>query len=163
MERKTIFLVDDNIVNLNTGKNTLSALYKVATFGSGKILLKILEKNIPDLILLDVMMPEMDGYETLKAIKSNEKTAHIPVIFLTAKDDDDSEAEGFSLGAADYIAKPFSPPMLLKRIEMHLLLQTIAELAKESDTSTDSPEKRLTAIADALAEYNTQAANTGTF
>jgi putative two-component system response regulator len=73
---------------------------------------------------LDVEMPEMDGYETIKAIKSKKETEHIPVIFLTAKSDGESELEGLSLGAMDYITKPFSPPLLLKRIEVHLLVES---------------------------------------
>jgi len=122
MERRTIFLVDDDIINLNTGKNALSGTYRVVTISSGELLLQMLEKTIPDLILLDIEMPGMNGYETIRAIKGKEETAHIPVIFLTAKDDSDSEMEGLTLGAVDYISKPFSPSLLLKRIEIHLLL-----------------------------------------
>jgi len=122
--RKTVFLVDDDITNLTVGKNALTEHYKVFTLDSGERLLKMLEKNIPDLILLDVEMPDMDGYETIKIIKSSPETKHIPVIFLTGKNDDKSELEGLALGAVDYITKPFSPPCLLKRIEVHLLVET---------------------------------------
>jgi putative two-component system response regulator len=82
----------------------------------------MLEKNIPDLILLDVEMPETNGYDTIKILKSKNETADIPVIFLTGKTDGDSELEGLTLGAIDYITKPFSPPLLLKRLEVHLLV-----------------------------------------
>ena len=123
-ERKTIFLVDDDMTNLTVGNSVLEEHYDVLTLNSGARLLKILEKNIPDLILLDVEMPEMNGYEVVKQVKSKAETAHIPVIFLTAKNDGDSELEGLSIGAIDYIIKPFSPPLLLKRIEVHLLVES---------------------------------------
>jgi putative two-component system response regulator len=93
------------------------------TFNSGERLLKALEKKNTDLILLDVDMPEMNGYEVIRQIKGNKMLSHIPVIFLTAKNDSVSELEGLSLGAVDYITKPFSPPLLLKRIELHLHLE----------------------------------------
>ena len=123
MDQKTIFCVDDAVTNLVVAKNTLIGSYNVFTMNSGERLLKMLEKTIPDLILLDVEMPEMSGYEAIKIIKNSKETAHIPVIFLTAKSDTESELEGLSLGAIDYITKPFSPPLLLKRIEVHLLVE----------------------------------------
>jgi putative two-component system response regulator len=123
-ERKTVFVVDDNVTNLTLGKNALAGHYNVFTLNSGARLLKMLEKNIPDIILLDVDMPEMDGYETIRHLKSNPETLHIPVIFLTAKTDGQSELTGLSLGAIDYITKPFTPPLLLKRIEVHLLVES---------------------------------------
>jgi putative two-component system response regulator len=122
-ERKTVFLVDDNVTNLTLGKNALAGSYNVFTLNSGARLLKMLEKNVPDIILLDVEMPEMDGYEVIKVLKSKKETALIPVIFLTAKTDGTSEFKGLSLGAIDYITKPFTPPLLLKRIEVHLLVE----------------------------------------
>jgi putative two-component system response regulator len=123
-EQKTIFLVDDNTTNLTAGRNTLAEHYNIFTLNSGERLLKMLEKTIPDLILLDIEMPEMDGYDIIKIIKNKEATWHIPIIFLTAKSDSDSELKGLSMGAVDYITTPFSPPRLLKRIEMHLLVET---------------------------------------
>ena len=119
-----VFLVDDNIVNLNTGKNVLQHKYTVVTMPSGEKLLQMLQKTRPDLILLDVEMPGMSGYDTIKEIKADPNLSDIPVIFLTAKNDPDNELLGLSLGALDYITKPFSPPLLLKRIELHLLLVT---------------------------------------
>jgi len=146
-ERKTIFLVDDNATNLTVGKNALAEHYKVLTLDSGERLLKVLEKNIPDLILLDVEMPEMDGYETIKAIKSKKETEHIPVIFLTAKSNSDSELEGLSLGAIDYITKPFSPPLLLKRIEVHLLVESQKlELIKYNDHLQEIVEEKTKSV-----------------
>ena len=123
-KRKTIFLVDDDITNLTIGDSALSDSYNVFTLNSAALLFKMLEKHIPDLILLDVEMPEMNGYETIKLLKEKQETSEIPVIFLTAKSDSGSELEGLSLGAIDYIIKPFSPPLLLKRIEVHLLVES---------------------------------------
>jgi len=122
-KRKTIFMVDDNLTNLTVGKNALLGAYRVFTIPSGKKLFEMLDKTAPDMILLDIEMPDMNGYEIIKRLKANEATAPIPVIFLTARSDSGSELEGLSLGAIDYISKPFSPPLLLKRIEVHMLLE----------------------------------------
>jgi len=121
-KKPCIFLVDDNSVNLNTGKSALQHDYTVITIPSGEKLLLILENNQPDLILLDIDMPGLDGYDTLKIIKSNPATTEIPVIFLTGKNDEQDEYKGLSLGAVDYITKPFSKHLLQKRVELHLLL-----------------------------------------
>jgi putative two-component system response regulator len=121
-QRNKIILVDDNITTLTLGSFTLTEKYDIFTVPSGAKLFKLLEKVIPNLILLDIDMPEMDGYEVMKRLKANPHTAGIPVIFLTGKNDIGSELEGLSLGAVDYISKPLSPPLLLKRIELHLLM-----------------------------------------
>jgi len=122
IQRSKIFMVDDNITNLKVGKKALENIYDVLTIPSGKKLFTILDTITPDLILLDVNMPEMDGYEVINNLKSDESTQDIPVIFLTARNDMDSELEGLNLGAIDYIYKPFTVPLLRKRIENHLLL-----------------------------------------
>ncbi|MCL2305039.1 MAG: response regulator [Planctomycetaceae bacterium] len=124
MEPKTVFIVDDDVTNLTIGADTLSESYHVFTFNSGDLVMQMLERHIPDLILLDVEMPEMNGYGIIQQLKENAKTRHIPVIFLTAKSDVESELRGLSMGAIDYIIKPFSPPLLLKRIEVHLLVES---------------------------------------
>jgi len=132
--QSTLFLVDDDATNLTFGRGVLGASYNVLTLNSGERLLKALEKTIPDLILLDVAMPEMDGFDVIKILKSNTETAGIPIVFLTAKGDSKNELEGLSLGAIDYIAKPFSPPLLLKRIERILLVELQKrELAEFTD------------------------------
>ncbi|MDR2210803.1 MAG: response regulator [Spirochaetaceae bacterium] len=120
-QRQTIFLVDDNMANLTAGKTMLKDHYDVFSMPSGAKLFEILDKIRPDLILLDIEMPEMNGYEAIKKLKGVQKTQDIPVIFLTSRNDAGSELEGLNLGAVDYINKPFSPPLLLKRIENHLL------------------------------------------
>jgi len=118
-----IFLVDDSIVNLNTGKSALQQKYTVITIPSGEKLIAALKKVKPDLILLDIDMPVMNGYDVMKVMKLDPETADIPVIFLTSKTEPGSELLGLSLGAMDYITKPFSKPILLKRVELHLLLK----------------------------------------
>jgi putative two-component system response regulator len=123
-ERKQIILVDDNPINLKLARNTLMGKYDVFTVPSAEKLFQLLEKTIPEIILLDVMMPGMSGYDTLEVLKSNPNTASVPVIFLTSKSDTPSELEGFEHGAVDYISKPFSPQLLLKRVDVHVDLQT---------------------------------------
>jgi len=118
--RRTIMLVDDNAAVLAAGKEMLRDLYRVYPIPSGDILLDIMENVQPDLILLDVEMPELSGYEVIAALKNDSRWKHVPVIFLTAMSDEGSELHGLTLGAIDYVAKPFSAPLLLKRIENHL-------------------------------------------
>jgi len=122
-ENNKIIIVDDNAANLSVGRNLLKNYYEVFPAPSAAKLFTLLEKFIPDLILLDVNMPEMSGYEAIKILKADPRFADIPVIFLTAKNDEESEMEGFDLGAADYITKPFSGPLLLRRIASQLLLE----------------------------------------
>ncbi len=121
--RKSIMLVDDNLANLGMGKTMLKNYYEVYALPSAERMFAFLQNVTPDLILLDINMPEIDGYEAIRRLKATRRFAHIPVIFLTAKGDEASELEGFSLGAVDYVSKPFSPPILLKRIENQLLIE----------------------------------------
>ena len=120
-EKKLIILVDDNPANLRIGKNVLSDRYIVATAPSAAKLFGLLENNKPALILLDIDMPEMNGYEAIEILKSGTDTKNIPVIFLTGMSDSQDEEKGRSLGAVDYIIKPFDPPTLIACIEKHSL------------------------------------------
>ncbi|MDR0935763.1 MAG: response regulator [Oscillospiraceae bacterium] len=130
----TIAIVDDNISTLKIGKSILADTYGTYTLPSAEKLFELLERVVPDLILLDIEMPEMDGYETIRILKDSPKTADIPVIFLTARNGSQSELSGLELGAVDYITKPFSPALLLKRIELHLkLLEQNRRLQKYND------------------------------
>ncbi len=117
-----VMIVDDNIANLTLAKTVLEKDYIIHPCTSGKKALAVLEKlpALPELILLDVQMPEMNGFETIRVLKANDRYCTIPVIFLTANNDATAELEGLSLGALDYIMKPFSPPLLKKRVELHL-------------------------------------------
>jgi len=122
-DKKLIILVDDNLANLKIGNNLLEEKYTVATAPSAAKMFSLLKNNTPAIILLDIDMPEMNGYEAIKLLKSKPETKDIPVIFLTAKSESEDELTGLSLGAIDYITKPFNPALLLKRIEVHLLVE----------------------------------------
>jgi putative two-component system response regulator len=121
--RKIIMIVDDNIANLRIAKNSLADTYDIFTVPSAAKMFDLLQRNKPELILLDIDMPEMNGYEAIKILKEHPATKDILVIFLTGKSDSESELEGLSLGAVDYISKPFMPPLLKKRIELHLTVE----------------------------------------
>jgi putative two-component system response regulator len=121
-DRQIIILVDDDTTSLSMGKSILEDKYILYLASCGEKLFDLINRVIPDLILLDVEMPEMNGYEVIRHLKANPDTQDIPVVFLTANADLGSELEGLNLGAIDYVTKPFSAPMLLKRIENHLLL-----------------------------------------
>ncbi len=121
MDKKKIMVVDDNVTNLNVARSALESHYDVYLMPSGEKALKVLTKIKPDLILLDVEMPVIDGFGVIGCIKEmGAPYDEIPVIFVTVKDDTNSEFEGLDLGAVDYIIKPFSFPLLLKRVALHL-------------------------------------------
>ena len=120
--KKVILVVDDTVINLTYASEVLDHMYKVIPAKSGLKALELLEKITPDLILLDIEMPQMDGYETIKKIKDNPKNANIPVIFLTAHSDKENELTGFKLGAVDFITKPFVPEITLARISTQIEL-----------------------------------------
>jgi putative two-component system response regulator len=117
-------IVDDDITNLKFAKNILSDIYDVFTVPSAKKMFELLDTRQPSLIILDINMPDTDGIEALKLLKRNASTSDIPVIFVTARNDPESEAAGLSLGAVDYITKPFEPHALLKRVEIHLTMES---------------------------------------
>jgi putative two-component system response regulator len=124
---KTIFVVDDNDTNLAMAKRALGETYRIFLAASAEKMFHLMEKIIPDLVLLDVEMPEMNGYQALEKLKADPKFKDIPVIFLTATSDPEAEVHGFELGAVDYITKPFSPPVLLKHINLHLNLDALVK------------------------------------
>jgi len=117
---KTIFVVDDSDTNLMTAEESLEDHYQVMTIPSAAKMFVFLEKFVPDMILLDIQMPEMNGFEALERLKANPSYADIPVIFLTGYIDDDIKARSRELGAVDIITKPFSASALQERIETHL-------------------------------------------
>jgi putative two-component system response regulator len=113
---KTIFVVDDNSVNLLKAQEALAGHYRVLTIPSAEKMFLVLEKVTPDLMLLDIKMPGMDGFTALENLMKNEGTAKIPVIFLTASTDEALKVQGMESGAVDFITKPFSESDLLNRI-----------------------------------------------
>ena len=130
-----ILVVDDNHENLKVVGNFLKEKnYKIAMATDGKSALKILENNSIDLILLDIMMPEMDGFEVCRQLKENPSTRDIPVIFLTARTETEDIVKGFQLGGVDYITKPFSMEELLYRIKA-ILKRTSGTTIPKKETS----------------------------
>ena len=117
---KHILVVDDNKVNLIFAKQSLGSHYNLTLVTSGAQALHFLSKKIPDLILLDLLMPEMNGIETYKKIKEQENLKNIPIIFLTANTDTSAQQECLELGAADFILKPFNPKEMIESIEKAL-------------------------------------------
>jgi len=117
---KTVFVVDDSDTNLLTVEESLEDHYRVMTIPSAAKMFTFLEKIIPDMILLDIEMPEMNGFEALQRLKSLPSYANIPVIFLTGYLDDAIKARSRELGAADIITKPFAASVLLERIAAYL-------------------------------------------
>jgi putative two-component system response regulator len=118
--RPVILAVDDTPENLDTVKSILVPDYIVKAAINGMVALKIAGRKPPDLILLDIMMPGMDGYEVCRQLKSDNSTAHIPVIFLSGDQDSSSKARGLELGAADFVTKPIDPVILKASIRKHL-------------------------------------------
>jgi len=128
---KTILIIDDEQVNITLLNLALQHDYRLLSALNASAALEHLENSAVDLILLDIIMPEVNGYELCKIIKANPQTADIPIIFSTAKDDVDDEAKGLELGAVDYLTKPIHKPILLARVKTHLslrdALQTVIE------------------------------------
>ena len=134
-DKKSVILVIDDVPdNLLLASSLLKNLYRVKVTTSGEKGLAIARSDPPDLILLDVMMPDMDGYETCAWLKADAALKDIPVIFLTAKGDAEDEEKGFALGAVDYIVKPLTPSLLLARVHTHLTLKTVQTSLQERNT-----------------------------
>jgi len=126
--KKTIFVVDDSISNLTAISEALSPYYAVRTIPSGAKAIERLERTAPDIVLLDIEMPEIDGFEVFRYIRGTERLKEIPVIFLTAKKDYATESKALEMGVVDFIGKPFNPAVLLNRVKHHI---NIAELVQE--------------------------------
>jgi len=136
-EQKIIIVVDDNDSNLTACKKILKPYYVVYPVPSAAKMFDLLEHIMPDLILLDVEMPDINGYEAARMLKNSETSRKIPIIFLTARNDAISEMEGLNLGALDYIHKPFVSALLLRRLEMHLSLIDYQKILEERNKSKD--------------------------
>lgn len=137
--KQSILVVDDEPMNIDVLSGVLRAEYKVRAALNGERALEIAMSNpMPDMIMLDIMMPDIDGYEVCRQIKENPVTKNIPVIFVTAKNQDDDEKKGLELGAVDYITKPINPALVLARVHTHLALyDQNRELEKKVRERTD--------------------------
>lgn len=134
MDDYSIMVVDDTETNIDLLLDTLGDEYDVRVATDGVLALKYIFDEQPDLILLDIMMPKMDGYQVCESLKQDKITKDIPIIFLTAMNDDDDEAKGLLLGAADYITKPFNPSLVKARVRNQLILKRQKdELAKQNE------------------------------
>ena len=132
-EKATILVVDDTPDNLVLITGLLKDKYRLKVANSGAKALSIVRTSPPDLILLDIMMPEMSGYEVCTALKSDESTREIPVIFLTAALEMEEERRGIEMGAVDYITKPFSGPVVMARVATHLKIKAAADFMKDKN------------------------------
>jgi cyclic di-GMP phosphodiesterase len=143
MEKPVILIVDDEPSNLSILNMTLESHYRVRAANSGERALQVvLTDPRPDLILLDIMMPKMDGYEVLKILKADPETSNISVIFFTAMDTEMDEEKGLELGAVDYIMKPIKPPILLARVKNQLLLKQANDFLLDKNSFLQSEVER---------------------
>lgn len=157
-DKPTILVVDDTPDNLTLVSNLLKKDYRVRVAINGEKALKIaFSEAPPDLILLDVMMPGMDGYEVCQHLRDNPLTAHIPIIFLTAKSEVEDERKGLSLGASDYITKPISPPILEARVKTHLVAKAYADFLTDKTSYLESEVARRTQEITAIQDVTIQA------
>jgi diguanylate cyclase (GGDEF)-like protein len=143
--KNTILIVDDEKINLLALNKILSPEYAISLAKSGKLALRLVEENRPDLILLDVLMPDMNGFEVLAKLKESENTAHIPVIFITGLDGEQNEEKGLLLGAADYIKKPFKDTIVKARVNTHMqIVRQMYAIEKlgNTDPLTELPNRR---------------------
>jgi len=139
-------MVDDNPTNLQVLFQTLEGIgCRMLVAKDGQTALTIAGKKLPDLILLDIMMPGMDGYEVCRRLKSQRSTQHIPVIFLSALSETEDKVKGLNIGAVDYITKPFQPEEVIARVNTHL---TIHRLKSEVETQKDQLEQELKTVSD---------------
>ena len=118
--KRRILIIDDNKTNILTLTRILASDYTIYASKSGVDGIELAHEQAPDLILLDIIMPDIDGYEVLLKLKSDEKTMHIPVIFVTGLDADGDSEKGLKLGAVDYINKPFNPSVVKLSVERQL-------------------------------------------
>ena len=151
--RATILVVDDTPDNLTLMSSLLKDTYKVKVANGGEKALRIAQvDHPPDLILLDIMMPGMDGYQVLEQLKNDQRTRDVPVIFLTAKSDTEDERRGLELGAVDYITKPISPPIVLARVKTQLALKAAADFLRDKaiylEAEVAKRTREITAIQD---------------
>ncbi|MBW2466710.1 MAG: sigma 54-interacting transcriptional regulator, partial [Deltaproteobacteria bacterium] len=150
-EQPRILIVDDDLSNIKILQHILEDSYRLIVATNGADALKLVSRKTPDMILLDIIMPEMDGFEVCRRLKKNKKHKNIPVLFITSKSDVEDEALGLKVGAVDYITKPINPPVVLARIRNHMLLKKQHDQLKRSITLS---EKQLVDYARDLTELH---------
>jgi len=132
--KPTVLVVDDAADNLEVISGLLKGLYKVKVAANGEKGLQIARSDSPpDLVLLDIMMPEISGYEVCTQLKADPATHHIPIIFLTALSSAEDERKGLELGAEDYVTKPISPAILLARVKTHLRIKAAVDFLRDKN------------------------------
>jgi len=152
-DRALVLVVDDTPENVRLIHGLLSPLYRVKAAPSGEVALRLAGKSPqPDLILLDIMMPELDGYTVCQRLKADKATRDIPIIFLTAMTEIENEEKGLRLGAVDYITKPISPPVLLARVSTHLKLKASADFLRDKAAYLETEVGRRTREVAALQD-----------
>ena len=132
-KRPTILVVDDEPFNLSLMDGILNRDYIIKTAGNGQDALEGAVASPPDLILIDVMMPVMDGFELCRRLKENAVTMHVPVIFITAKNEIKDEELGFAVGAADFIHKPISAPIVVARVRTHIKIKFMQDFLRSEN------------------------------
>ncbi|NOU50538.1 two-component system response regulator [Pseudoalteromonas sp. JBTF-M23] len=143
-DKFTVLLVDDTSENLALMSEILKTEYRVIAAKNGQSALKVLESQPVDIVILDIVMPNMDGYEVIKRIKSNSDTHDLPVIFLTAKNSIQDEEKGFALGACDYINKPISPPIIKSRVRTHIQIKRHRDFLKDKNAYLEAEVQKRT-------------------
>ncbi len=157
-DQSLVLVVDDTPENLELMSGLLLGSYRVKVASNGAKALRIAAAEPqPDLILLDIMMPEMDGYEVCRRLKADPLTADIPVVFLTAKTEQADEQQGFDLGAVDYITKPISPPIVLARVHAQLQLKASADFLRDKSEYLELEVRRRTRDMQRLQEVTIEA------
>ncbi|MBU0620809.1 MAG: response regulator [Gammaproteobacteria bacterium] len=130
----TVLAVDDEPFNLSLMDELLNRDYIVQKAGNGPDAIKLAFTTPPDLALIDIMMPDMDGFEVCRFLKNNPATRHVPVIFITAKDDIRDEERGFAMGASDFIHKPISAPIVLARVRAHIKIKFMQDYLRRKNS-----------------------------
>ena len=155
--KQTVLIVDDMPENIDLLSSLLTPFYKVKVANNGERALKIAIQSLPEIILLDIMMPDMDGYEVCHLLKQEPRTRPIPVIFITAMTGIEEEKRGFELGAVDYITKPLSPPIVLARVRTQLQIydqnRALEEKVKQRTSELDQSRLEIIRRLGRAAEY----------
>ncbi len=152
MDKPLVLIVEDTTTNIDILVSTLKSRYSLGIAKNGSTAIDYAAKHLPDLILLDIMMPEMDGHEVCKILKKNPLTKGIPVIFITAMSDQKNKTRGFDLGAVDYITKPFHGEEIIRRIQTHIDIKKMGEELRDQNVILEMKVDEKTADLQTLLE-----------